>query len=73
MKEVLSELHKQFNIGTAQEHLVVADDAKTYQHLQSLKLDYGNELPCLPSVNMHDLAMHAERNMCLADFAPSKS
>ena len=35
--EVLSELRKEYNIGTAREHLVVAGDAKTYQHLQSLK------------------------------------
>ena len=45
--EVLSELRKEFNIGTALEHLVVAGDAKTYQHLQSLKLDYGSELSWL--------------------------
>ena len=45
--EILSELHKQFDIGVARQHLVVAGDAKTYQHLQSLKLDHGNELSWL--------------------------
>ena len=33
--DILSGLHKQFDIGISREHLVVAGDAKTYQHLQS--------------------------------------
>ena len=39
--DVLSRLHEKFHIGEARNHLVVTGDAKTYQHLQSLKLDYG--------------------------------
>ena len=45
--DVLSCLHEEFHIGEAKNHLVVTGDAKTYQHLQSLKLDYGEELTWL--------------------------
>jgi len=45
--DVLSGLHKEFNIGESKRHLVVTGDAKTYQHLQSIKLDYGEELSWL--------------------------
>ena len=47
ISDVLSGFHKEFNIGISRDHLVVAGDAKTYQHLQSLKLDYGEELSWL--------------------------
>ena len=47
INNVLSGLHKQFGIGASRDHLVVAGDAKTYHHLQSLKLDYGEELSWL--------------------------
>ena len=47
ISDVLSGLHKEFSVGTLHDYLVVAGDAKTYQHLQSLKLDYGEELSWL--------------------------
>ncbi len=45
--DVLSHLHQEIHIGESREHLIVTGDAKTYQHLQSLKLDYGEELSWL--------------------------
>ena len=45
--DVLSGLNKEFNIGESKRHLVVTGDAKTYQHLQSIKLDYGEEVSWL--------------------------
>ena len=45
--DVLSHLYEEFHIDEARNHLVVTGDAKTYQHLQSLKLDYGEELTWL--------------------------
>ena len=47
ISDILSGLHKEFSVGTLHDCLVVAGDAKTYQHLQSLKLDYGEELSWL--------------------------
>ena len=47
ISDVLSGLHKEFSVGTLHDYLVVAGDAKTYKHLQSLKLDYGEELSWL--------------------------
>ena len=44
ISDVLSRLYKEFIIQGSRTHLVVAGDAKTYQHLQSLKFDYGEEL-----------------------------
>lgn len=45
--EVLNKLHDEFCVKAKYNHLVVAGDAKTYQHLQSLKLDYGEKLSWL--------------------------
>ena len=39
IQDVLAHLHQEFNIGELRDHLVVTGDAKTYKHLQSLKLD----------------------------------
>ena len=36
-----------FNIGEVRKYLVVCGDAKTYLHLQAIKLDYGEELSWL--------------------------
>ena len=47
INDVLSTLHRMFNIGEVRKHLVVCGDAKTYLHLQSIKLDYGEELSWL--------------------------
>ena len=47
INEVVSRLHEQFCVGTIRKHLIVAGDAKTYLHLQALKLDYGEELSWL--------------------------
>ena len=40
-------LYQEFNIGDLGDHLLVTGDAKTYQHLQSLKLDYDQQLSWL--------------------------
>ena len=45
--EVLNKLHNEFCVKAQYDHLVVAGDAKTYHHLQSLKLDYGEKLSWL--------------------------
>ena len=47
MVDVLSHLHQEFQIGESRNHLVVAGDVKTYQHLQSVKLCYGEQLSWL--------------------------
>ena len=47
MQDVLVRLYQEFNIGDLTDHLVVTGDAKTYQHLQSLKLDYDQQLSWL--------------------------
>ena len=39
--------YDEFKVGSDIRHLVVAGDAKTYAHLQSLKLDYGSDLDWL--------------------------
>ena len=43
----MSGLHKEFSIGASHDSLLVVGDANTYQHLQFLKLDYGEELSWL--------------------------
>ena len=45
--EVLSRIYHEFGIGESRRHVVVGGDAKTYQHLQSVKLDYGEQLSWL--------------------------
>ena len=45
--DVVSRLHAEFHINDKLEHLVVVGDAKTYNHLQTLKLDYSSELSWL--------------------------
>ena len=47
IQDVLARLHQEFNIGELRDHLVVTGDAKTYKHLQSLKLDYNQQLSWL--------------------------
>lgn len=45
--EVLGRVQHEFCTKNNLDYLVVGGDAKTYQHLQSLKLDYGEELAWL--------------------------
>ena len=45
--DVINRLYKEFEIGNTLDHLVVGGDAKTYKLLQSIKLDYGEELSWL--------------------------
>ena len=45
--EVVSRLYHEFKIGESRSHLVVVGDAKTYQHLQNIKIDYGEKLSWL--------------------------
>ena len=47
MQDVVVSLYQEFNIGDLRDHLLVTGDAKTYQHLQSLKLDYDQQLSWL--------------------------
>ena len=45
--EVISMLHIEFKIGVTMQYLVVGGDPKTYEHMQALKLNYGDELAWL--------------------------
>ena len=45
--DVLSRLYHEFHIGDSSKHLVVVGDAKTYQHLQAIKVEYGEKLSWL--------------------------
>ena len=45
--DVISRLYQEFHIGETTQYLLVAGDAKTYVHLQNLKLDYGEKLSWL--------------------------
>ena len=45
--DVLSILHQEFKVGVDLKYLVATGHTKTYVHLQSLKLDYGNDLSWL--------------------------
>ena len=47
LQDVLAHLYQEFNNGYLRDHLVVTGDAKTYKHLQSLKLDYDQQLSWL--------------------------
>ena len=47
ISEVISILHTEFKVGVTIKYLVVGGDAKTYEHMQALKLDYGDELAWL--------------------------
>ena len=47
MVDVISRLHHEFHIGESMKHLVVVGDAKTYQHLQGIKVEYGEKLSWL--------------------------
>ena len=42
--EVLSWLYKEFKVGKWVEHLVIAEDVKTYAHMNALKEEYGETL-----------------------------
>ncbi len=44
---VMTRLHHEFYIGDSRDHLIVAGDAKTYQHLQEIKREYGEQLSWL--------------------------
>ena len=47
MVEVVSKLYHEFSIGKSKSHLIVVGDAKTYQHLQNIKIYYGEKLSWL--------------------------
>ena len=42
--EALSWLHHEFDVGKSVDHLIVADDAKTYLHMVTLKQQYREAL-----------------------------
>ena len=44
---VLSLVHDEFHVGRERQHLVVAGDAKTYNHLQTIKREYGSAMSWL--------------------------
>ena len=45
--DVLSLAYEEFKLGTEIQHLVVAGDAKTYSHLQTLRFEHGNKMSWL--------------------------
>ena len=47
MVEIVSRLYHEFDIGKSRSHLVVVGDAKTYQHLQNIKIEHGEKLSWL--------------------------
>ncbi len=47
MMGVVTRLHHEFHKGDSRDHLIVAGDAKTYHHLQEIKIEYGEQLSWL--------------------------
>ena len=47
MIELVTRLYHEFHICDSRDHLIVAGDAKTYQHLQHIKREYGEQLSWL--------------------------
>ena len=47
MIEVVTRLYHEFHICDYRGHLIVASDVKTYQHLQHIKREYGEQLTWL--------------------------